>query len=493
MSDNENSSTTQNNSSPTGMHQQQVNDNIVSVNNNNDVVGEMNKDENSNENTTSLQETISSMRRSSTRGRSIVKGTPPVLPPHLLNEITTTSTASNNESSENSSSSSPTNVSPLSSSPSSKTSDVINNEEALQKLVEARNRKKGRTYKTSARFEKQSEKVEENEWLTAGHCEFQGSRPTMEDALYCNLHYRSIDNKYNESFIGVFDGHGGSVASKQASEILYQVFLSKLSAYEEFLKLKESLLHEDVKTEQEQYNKKEELVILKARELIQRLNLHFKEKEQQQQKHSDEESPEEIELWNLSAIDVIPLLIREAFLETNDKVCETNSVDGTTASVVYLPFLYSQYLFVGNVGDSKVVLCRDGKPIVLTKDHRPTDPEERRRVRDAGKQIINNRISACLGVTRSIGDKTFHPGIISDPYTCYLQLSKEDEFIIIACDGVFDFVGEQEAINEIRDELDPIAASIKLRDYAYNKKGSNDNISVVVVRFKQDVTKQFWN
>jgi protein phosphatase PTC1 len=98
----------------------------------------------------------------------------------------------------------------------------------------------------------------------------------------------------------------------------------------------------------------------------------------------------------------------------------------------------SKKCFVGNVGDSRAIICRNGKPIELTKDHRPDDPDERRRVRDAGKKIINNRISACLGVSRALGDKTFHPGVVSDPSTTYIQLSNEtDEFMVIACDGLW--------------------------------------------------------
>jgi len=322
--------------------------------------------------------------------------------------------------------------------------------------------------------------IEENDWLTAGYCEFQGSRPAMEDALHCNLSYRKFDNKnsvMNETFIGLFDGHGGATASKHASQILHSIFLDKLTRYE-------TLLEQYYEASEGRNDLREE-----GQDLLRRLNNHFTEKEKQQT--TEEDRFETINILDVSSVDAIQLLIRESFLEANEIVCEKNSVDGTTASLVYLPTIDSQFLFVGNVGDSRVVLCRDGKPITLTFDHRPTDNDERRRVRDAGKSIVNNRISACLAVTRSIGDKTFHPGIISDPHTSAIRLCDKDEFLIIACDGIFDFVSEEEAIKEIREETNPILASTKLRDYAYHKKGSNDNISVIIVRFKNHFKEQF--
>lgn len=320
----------------------------------------------------------------------------------------------------------------------------------------------------------QSTAPEENDWLKVGYCEFQGSRPSMEDALHCDVSFRKFETSEgtrHETFIGVFDGHGGSLASKHASTILHTIFLEKLTKYENLL----SRYYESAPGR--------EALKQEAKSLTSKLLQHLKEKELQQTL-SEEQAVEYFDILSLSPVDAMHLLIRESFLETNEAVCEKNSIDGTTATLVYIPTIDSRFLFVGNVGDSKVVLCRDGKPIVLTVDHRPTDSDERRRVRDAGKSIINNRISACLAVSRSIGDKTFQPGVISDPHTQAIRLCDKDEFVIVACDGIFDFVSEQEAIDEIRNELDPVAASLKLRDYAYNKKGSNDNITVVVARLK---------
>jgi protein phosphatase PTC1 len=137
---------------------------------------------------------------------------------------------------------------------------------------------------------------------------------------------------------------------------------------------------------------------------------------------------------------------------------------------------------VANVGDSRVVLCRDGVAKRLTIDHRPNDIDEIRRVKDAGGTIVNNRVNAILAITRAIGDVYLHPMVTSDPYTCYVDLHYEhDKFLIIACDGVWDVLTDQEAVDHIKDVTDPRVASQNLRDLAYSKN-STDNISVIVVR-----------
>ncbi|KAG2385613.1 hypothetical protein C9374_003428 [Naegleria lovaniensis] len=373
---------------------------------------------------------------SSRRGRAaIIRGTPPALSSSTEPETTAVTsspsiiTPNGHPTEENSSEANDSSKEPTDDKKST-VLDVVNDEEALLKLAQERNknRKRGNP-RAAARHETQSTTPEENDWIKVGY------------------------------------------SSKHASTILHTIFLDKLTKYENLLsRFYESADRRDALKEE-------------AKSLTSKLLQHFKEKELQQTL-SEEQAIEHFDILSLSPIDAMHLLIRETFLEANEAVCEKNSIDGTTATLVYVPTIDSRFLFVGNVGDSKVVLCRDGKPIVLTVDHRPTDSDERRRVRDAGKSIVNNRISACLAVSRSIGDKTFQPGVISDPHTQAIRLCDKDEFVIVACDGIFDFVSEQEAIDEIRNELDPVAASLKLRDYAYHKKGSNDNITVVVARLK---------
>jgi len=89
----------------------------------------------------------------------------------------------------------------------------------------------------------------ENDWLLAGYAEKQGRRSTMEDALVCELTFRQhehvqYENKY-ESFIGIYDGHGGSNTSKYVSDHLHVLFREKLNQYEQFLEMKKILEDEE--------------------------------------------------------------------------------------------------------------------------------------------------------------------------------------------------------------------------------------------------------
>nr|CAG4712862.1 unnamed protein product [Naegleria fowleri] len=231
----------------------------------------------------------------------------------------------------------------------------------------------------------------------------------------------------------------------------------------------------------------------KALSLVKYLNEHlqFKEKEQK----TEEQSIDVLDVHTLSTMsrrEIIPLLIRETFLEVNENICKGQDTrDGSTASVVYIPYVEERTLFVGNVGDSRVVLCRSGEPIRLTVDHRPSEIDERRRVKDAGGTIYGNRVNACLAVTRAIGDKSLHPYVISDASTMVVDLMFDrDEFLVIACDGLWDYVSEEDVVKTVRFENDPVQASIILRDLAYDK-GSTDNISVIVVRFKPNVLQEY--
>lgn len=59
---------------------------------------------------------------------------------------------------------------------------------------------------------------------------------------------------------------------------------------------------------------------------------------------------------------------------------------------------------VANTGDSRAVLCRGGKALDLSKDHKPECPDEEERVKNAGGKIQMGRVNGGLNLTRSFGD-----------------------------------------------------------------------------------------
>jgi protein phosphatase PTC1 len=93
-------------------------------------------------------------------------------------------------------------------------------------------------------------------------------------------------------------------------------------------------------------------------------------------------------------------------------------------------------LYTANVGDARAVLCRKGKAVRLTYDHKGSDPQEAKRITDAGGFVMNNRVNGVLAVTRSLGDASVKEFVVGSPYTTETALDEGDEFLIVACDGV---------------------------------------------------------
>ena len=94
-------------------------------------------------------------------------------------------------------------------------------------------------------------------------------------------------------------------------------------------------------------------------------------------------------------------------------------------------------LYTANVGDARIVLCRNGKALRLSYDHKGSDENEGKRVSNAGGLILNNRVNGVLAVTRALGDAYMKDLVTGHPYTTETVIQPDiDEFLILACDGV---------------------------------------------------------
>jgi protein phosphatase PTC1 len=99
-------------------------------------------------------------------------------------------------------------------------------------------------------------------------------------------------------------------------------------------------------------------------------------------------------------------------------------------------------LYTANAGDARIVLCRNGKALRLSYDHKGSDENEGKRVANAGGLILNNRVNGVLAVTRALGDSYMKDLVTGHPYTTETIIQPDlDEFIILACDGVSLFIG----------------------------------------------------
>mmetsp|Transcript_48287 Transcript_48287/g.98602 ORF Transcript_48287/g.98602 Transcript_48287/m.98602 type:complete len:258 (-) Transcript_48287:113-886(-) len=139
-------------------------------------------------------------------------------------------------------------------------------------------------------------------------------------------------------------------------------------------------------------------------------------------------------------------------------------------------------LYAANAGDARAVLCRDGKAVRLTKDHKASDQSEQERVAASGGWVSMNRVHGVLAVSRALGDHAMKQSVISEPHFWEDELGAGDAFIIIACDGLWDVCSDQDSVDLVKEEGDAQAMSGKLMQTALDN-GGKDNISIMVVRW----------
>ncbi|KAM0250660.1 hypothetical protein ACHAQJ_008537 [Trichoderma viride] len=147
-------------------------------------------------------------------------------------------------------------------------------------------------------------------------------------------------------------------------------------------------------------------------------------------------------------------------------------------------------LYTANVGDARIILCRNGKALRLSYDHKGSDENEGKRIANAGGLILNNRVNGVLAVTRALGDTYMKDLVTGHPYTTETVIQHDlDEFIIIACDGLWDVCSDQEAVDLVREVHDPGEGSKLLVDHALSRF-STDNLSCMIVRLDKEALAQ---
>eukprot|EP01101_Sappina_pedata_P007860 TRINITY_DN4234_c0_g2_i1.p1 TRINITY_DN4234_c0_g2~~TRINITY_DN4234_c0_g2_i1.p1 ORF type:complete len:219 (-),score=56.94 TRINITY_DN4234_c0_g2_i1:25-681(-) len=141
-------------------------------------------------------------------------------------------------------------------------------------------------------------------------------------------------------------------------------------------------------------------------------------------------------------------------------------------------------IYFANAGDSRVVLAsKNGSICQVTLDHKPDAPSEKERVEKTGGFVTESkRVNGVLALSRALGDVEFQPAITHVPDLFQHTMSDEYELMIVACDGLWDVVSNQEAVKIASEEPSPSKAAVRLRDLAYIL-GSTDNISIIIVKF----------
>jgi len=170
-----------------------------------------------------------------------------------------------------------------------------------------------------------------------------------------------------------------------------------------------------------------------------------------------------------------------AFELTNEGLEKNHSAGGTTAVV---SLFKGNELYIANTGDSRAVISKNRKAIRVTTDHKPDLPLEKERIEKNGGWVKNGGITGTLTVSRALGDFSYKPYITCEPdvFGPFSITDKEYQLLIMACDGLWDVVSDDEAVEIALNAKNPEDAAVKLRDKAFNSN-SQDNISVLVVYF----------
>lgn len=140
---------------------------------------------------------------------------------------------------------------------------------------------------------------------------------------------------------------------------------------------------------------------------------------------------------------------------------EVGKDSGTTAIAA---LIQGNKLYVANVGDSRCVLCRNGQALELSLDHKPEDTIEFARIEKAGAKVTGDgRVNGGLNLSRALGDhvykqnKSLSPeeqAITADPDIKEIELNSSDEFMVLACDGIWNVMTSAEVIQFVKERLD---------------------------------------
>ncbi|CAK7352542.1 unnamed protein product [Dovyalis caffra] len=311
-----------------------------------------------------------------------------------------------------------------------------------------------------------------------GFTSIRGGRPEMEDAVATVPRFMQIPTQFliddsvsqgkNQSlghftahFFGVYDGHGGSQVADYCSKRLH------LALAEEIELAKSSFCDDST--------------------------------------------------WN-SWQDHWKKLFANCFLKVDAETGEssrgaTGSNGGskpiateTVGSTAVVAIVCPTHIIVANCGDSRAVLHRGKVAMPLSADHKPDREDERARIEGAGGKVIQwngSRVFGVLAMSRSIGDRYLKPWIIPDPEVTFIPRTKEDECLILASDGLWDVMTNEEACDIARKRIllchkrngdtlpaqrgggvNPAAreAAERLSKLAL-QKGSKDNIAIIETTF----------
>jgi len=170
--------------------------------------------------------------------------------------------------------------------------------------------------------------------------------------------------------------------------------------------------------------------------------------------------------------------LKESFKYTDSQFLMEYVEDGSTCCVVYCSSdekRGTRTIHCANTGDSRAILVlSDGGFIPLSRDHKPTDADEKKRIESSGHtvDIITElimgvrmrmaRADGILAVSRSFGDPSFKDFALKAEdcaVTCMPEVKhvevdpKTMRFVVVACDGIWDVYSSEEVAKFVVDQI----------------------------------------
>uniref|UniRef100_A0A8C2ZSU9 protein-serine/threonine phosphatase n=1 Tax=Cyclopterus lumpus TaxID=8103 RepID=A0A8C2ZSU9_CYCLU len=323
--------------------------------------------------------------------------------------------------------------------------------------------------------------------MSYGFSAMQGWRVSMEDAHNC---IPEFDGEETAMF-SVYDGHGGEEVALYCSKYLPDIIKEQktykdgklqMALEEAFLAIDRRMTTEDVIKELVQIAGRptEAPPVEKVAEEddCDSKSRFFDDSEESgegEEEGSDEEEGSEEEEGDSSEMEEEEDTEEgeedsedeegeeeEMCLPGMDGKEEPGSDSGTTAVVA---LIRGKQLIVANAGDSRCVVSERGKAVDMSYDHKPEDEVELARIKHAGGKVtMDGRVNGGLNLSRAIGDhfykrnKALPPEeqmISSMPDVKVLTLSADHDFMVIACDGIWNVLSSQEVVDFISERIKP--------------------------------------
>ena len=190
------------------------------------------------------------------------------------------------------------------------------------------------------------------------------------------------------------------------------------------------------------------------------------------------------------------------FLDLDKHLALTKSKDRSGCTAVSLLVTSDQFV-CANAGDSRCVLSRNGKAIPLSNDHKPFLVSEQIRIEKAGGYVYNKRVNGILALSRAIGDFQFksnsqlpwdEQSVTAAPEVITIARDRQkDEFIVLACDGIWDVMNNEQVVAFVREHLRRKVSLVEICNRLMHNCLSPhpfglgcDNMSVIILLLKAD-------